>query len=114
MKTYKEINPNYDVSGGDTFFESFPFEGKEFIAIQLFYTSISQADATIRLQESIDGVNFIDSKDSSGSNIELTIDNSLTSDILKAFDFNTANIRFRYIEGTAATGTIDKLKIMFE
>jgi hypothetical protein len=114
MKTYKELNPNYDVAGGDTFFESFPFEGKEFIAAQFFYSSISQADAVFRLQESIDGVNYLDSKDNSGSDIEITLNNAIPSDIIKAFDFNTGYVRFRYIEGTAATGTIDKIKLMFE
>jgi len=114
MKIYNTLEPAYDVSGGDANFDSIPFEGKTFIGVQFFYTSISQADATFRLQESLDGVNFIDSQDSSGSDIELTINNTISTDILKAFDFNTGYIRIRYIEGTAATGTVNKIKFLFE
>ena len=114
MKKYNIIEPGYDVSGGDTFFDSFTFEGRDFFAAQIYYTSISQADAVIRLQESLDGVNWLDSKDSAGNDIEITINNVISSDILKIFEFNTGFVRLRYIQGTAATGTIDKIKLLFE
>ena len=114
MKNYKNQIVAYDVSGGDSNFDSIPFDGKTFLAVQLFYTSLNQADHTLKLQESLDGVNFIDALDTSGTAIELTIDNSLTTDILKVYDYNTAHIRFQFIEGTTGTGTIDKLMILSE
>ena len=114
MKNYKTQEVSYDVSGGDKTWDSFPFEGSSFIGVQFFYTSLNQADHTLRLQESIDGVNFVDALDTSGSVIEMTIDNSLSSDILKSYNYNTAYVRFQFIEGTTGTGTIDKLMIVIE
>ena len=114
MKNYKTLTPAYDVSGGDSNFESLPFLGSNFLEVQFFYTSLNQTDHKIKLQESVDKVNFVDSIDSSGSPIEITIDNSLSFDILKINDFNTAYFRFQFIEGTSGTGTIDKLMIMSE
>lgn len=114
MKELKVLNPAYDVSGGDHAFESDTFNGEYIIGVQYFYTSLNQADHKIRLQESFDGVNYVDSVDSSGSTIEMTIDNSLSVDILKAYDFSTRFYRFKFIEGTTGTGTIDTLKIFTE
>lgn len=114
MKNYKTLTPAYDVSGGDENFDLVEFGGENYLAIQFYYSSINQADATLRLQESLDGVNWITSVDSSGNDIEMVIDNSLSTDMLKAYNFNTAYIRLQYIEGTAATGTFDKIKIMME
>ena len=105
----------YDVSSGDKDFDDFVFEGVHDIILQFFYTALNKADHKIRLQESLDGVNFINSKDSSGALVEITIDNSLTNDILRyTLEFNTKFARFQFIEGTAGTGTIDKLIIMTE
>lgn len=114
MKAKTIQTPAYDVSGGNTNFDIVPFEGNSFIAVQFYYTSLNQANHKLRLQESIDGVNFLDSLDSSGNNIEITIDNSIATDILKAFDFNTSYIRFQFVEGTTGTGTFDKLNIVME
>jgi len=114
MKTQIILEPNYDVSGGDTFFEGQVFSGTKFLEVQLFYSSLSQADSKLRLQECLDGVNYIDSVDSSNSPIEITIDNTLTTDIVKVNEYNTAKFRFRFVEGTAGTGTIDKLMILME
>lgn len=114
MKTHKILEPNYDVSGGDKNFDSLVFDGENFLGVQFFYTSLNQSDHKFRLRESIDGVNFLDSKDSSGSTIEMTIDNSITSDVLKVYNFNTAYIELSFIEGTSGTGTIDKIKIITE
>ena len=114
MKTYKTVTPDYDVSGGDYEFESFTFEGKSFFGVQIFYSSLNQADHKIRLQESIDGINFIDSKDDAGNYIEITLDNTIPSDILKIYNFNSGFVRPKFIEGTAGTGTIDTIKMLFE
>lgn len=114
MKTNKIQTVAYDVSGGDSSFDTLPFEGVNFLEVQFFYTSLNKADHKIRLQESVDGINFHDSKDSSGNTIEIIIDNSLTNDILKSYDFNTKFFRFQFIEGTSGTGTLDKLIIMME
>jgi hypothetical protein len=114
MKTYKIIEPNYDVSGGDTSFESIEFAGIKYLIIQFYYTSLNQIDHKIRLQESLDGKNFVNSLDSCGSNIEITINNAISTDILRVIDFNTAYFRLQFIEGTSGTGTIDLLKIMME
>ena len=114
MKTYKTQEVSYDVSGGDSAFDSFAYQGIDYLAVQLFYTSLSQADGKLRLQESIDGVNFVDAEDSSGNAIEITINNALTNDILSVKSFNAAFIRFKFIEGTAGTGTIDTLRIVME
>lgn len=114
MKSYKTLSTAYDVSGGDENFETLSFLGINFLAVQFFYTSLNQADHKLRLQESIDGVNFLDSVDSGGSAIEITIDNALSTDILKIFDFNTVFYRFQFIEGTSGTGTLDKLMIVTE
>ncbi len=114
MKNYTTLIPAYDVSGGDENFESIPFLGEKDLSIQFFYTSLNQADHKLRLQESQDGINFLDSKDSAGNTIEMTIDNSLSVDILKVYDFNTVYIQLQFIEGTSGTGTIDKLLIMME
>jgi len=114
MKTYNEQAVNYDVSGGDANFDSLVFEGNNFLAVQFFYTSLNQADHKIKLQESIDKINYVDSLDSSGSAIEMTINNALANDILKVYNYNTVSYRFQFIEGTAGTGTIDKLIIVTE
>lgn len=114
MKTYKTIELNYDVSGGDESFDSVEFTGSKDLIVQFYYTSLNQADHKIRLQESLDGINFLDSLDTSGNVIEITIDNSISTDILKIRDFNTAHFRLQFVEGTAGTGTIDSLKIMME
>ena len=114
MKNYETLTPAYDVSGGDENFTKVPFLGEKDLSIQFFYTSLDEADHKLRLQESLDGVNFLDSKDSAGNTIEMVIDNSLSVDILKVNDFNTAYIRPQFIEGTAGTGTFDKLLIMME
>lgn len=114
MKHYVNQTPAYDVSGGSTNFDKVSFLGSRFLSVQIFYTSISVSDAKIRLQESLDGVNFVDSKDESGNTIEMVLNNALTNDILCVVDFNTAFFRLQYIEGTAATGSIDSLKMMFE
>ncbi len=114
MKSYKTLTPAYDVSGGDENFEGIAFNGENHLVAQFYYTTINQVDAKFRLQESLDNVNFLDSLDSAGNTIEMTIDNSISTDILKVSDFTSAYIRFQYIEGTAATGTFDKIKIMME
>ena len=114
MKEIKEYTIDYDVSGGDENFEAIPFTGDKDLALQFFYTSLDEADHKIRLQESLNGVNFLDSVDSSGSTIEIIIDNTLDNDILKVSDFNTGFIRFQFIEGTTGTGTIDSFKILME
>lgn len=114
MKTYKTQIVAYDVSGGNEDFDSLVFEGREFLAVQLYYTSLNQSNHKLRLQESLDGVNFLDSLDSSGTTIEITIDNSILTDILKVNDFNTKYYRFQFIKGTTGTGTLDKLIIVME
>lgn len=114
MKTTTVQTPEYDVSGGDKNFDSLTFEGSNFMGVQFYYTSLNQTNHKLRLQESLDGVNFLNSMDSSGNNIEITIDNSIATDILKASDFNTKYFRFQFIEGTAGTGTFDKLIIVTE
>ena len=114
MKSYKTLLPAYDVSGGDEDFEVITFQGMKSLIVQFYYTSLNQTDHKLRIQESLDGVNFLDSKDSSGSVIEITIDNSLSTDILKVYEFNTAYIKPQFIEGTAGTGTIDELKFLME
>lgn len=114
MKNFATITPAYDVSGGDTNFETIPFEGTNFLGVQIYYTSLNQSDHKIKLRESIDGVNFLDSEDSSGNAIEMVINNAVTSDILKVYNFNAGYVGFSFVEGTTGTGTIDKLKIITE
>lgn len=114
MKNYKTLTPAYDVSGGDKDFDSIAFEGKEFLEVQFFFSDLDESDHKLRLQESLDGNNFVDSKDSDGNTIEIVIDNALEFDILKVLSFNTVHFRFQFIKGTTGTGTIDKLKIMME
>ncbi len=114
MKTYEKQNPAYDVSGGDTNFEKVQFSGVNFLGIQLFYTSLNQVDHKIRLQESIDGNNFVDSLDGNGNTIEMVIDNTLITDILNVAGFNTAFYRLQFIEGTTGTGIIDNIKYLME
>ena len=114
MKNYKIQDIDYDVSGGDSNFESLVFEGENFLGVQIYYTSLSQAHHKIKLQESLDGVSFLDSLDSSGNTIEITLNNSLANDIMKVYNFNTGYVRFSFVEGTSGTGTIDKLKIITE
>jgi len=115
MKTSETQIVNYSVAGGDTNFDSFVYTGQRDIVVQLFYTSLNQADHKLRLQKSLDGVNFLDAKDGSGTTIEITINNAISTDILEAINsFNTKFARFQFIEGTAGTGTIDKLLILME
>ena len=114
MKNFKILTPAYDVSGGDTNFETVPFEGDNFIGVQIYYTSLNQADHKIKLRESLDGVNFLDSEDADGNTIEMTINNAIASDILKVYNFNTGYIGLSFVEGTTGTGTIDKIKIITE
>jgi hypothetical protein len=114
MKHYTTILPAYDVSGGDTNFDTIAFEGNNFLGVQIYYTSLNQADHKIKLRESLDGVDFLDSEDSSGNAIEITLNNAVTSDIMKVYNFNTTYVGFSFVEGTTGTGTIDKLKIITE
>jgi hypothetical protein len=114
MKTNITQELNYDVSGGDTVFDSVEMNGQTYISFQIYYTSLDQADHKIKIQESLDGVNFIDSVDSSSNIIEITLDNTITNDILKIVHFNTNYFRAAFVEGTAGTGTVDKIKIMTE
>lgn len=115
MKTNIAQTPAYDVSGGDENFENFVYEGNGDIICQFYFTSLNKADHKIRLQESLDNVNFIDTKDSSGNVVEMIINNSLTNDILRyTEEFNSNFARFQFIEGTAGTGIIDKLKILMQ
>ena len=114
MKNYTTLTPAYDVSGGDKNFEKVPFLGNKDLSVQFFYTSLDESDHKLRLQESLDGVNFLDSKDTAGNTIEMVIDNSLSTDILKVQDFNTVYFSLQFIEGTAGTGTFDKILIMTE
>lgn len=114
MKTNIEQAINYDVSGGDAEFEGVVSSGKDYISFQIFYSNLNQADHTIRIQECLDGVNYVDSVDAAGDYIEIVLDNTLTNDIIKIVNFNTNNFRCRFIEGTSGTGTIDRIKVMTE
>ena len=114
MKNYKTLTTAYDVSGGDKNFDNVVFEGTNNLNIQFFFTSLNKADHKLRLQESVDGVNFVDSLDADDNIIEMVIDNTLTNDILDVIEFNTAHFRLQFIEGTAGTGTIDFIKILME
>lgn len=110
MKNTKILNTDYDVSGGDKNFETIVNEGKDTLLVQYFVKSLSQIDNKLRLQISLDGVNFVDYVDNSGTTAEITLDE--TSDILKIDNFNTSFFRFQFVEGTAGTGTLEKLIIL--
>ena len=112
IKTKKRQEVNYDVSGGSVDFEKMVFEGSEFLGVQINYTSLNQSDSKIRLQESIDGLNFVDSIDGSGSLIEITLNNTINSDIINVSNFNTLFFRLKFIQGTTTAGTIDSFHIL--
>lgn len=114
MKTNIEQAINYDVSGGDAEFDSTLSHGRDYVSFQIFYSNLNQADHKTRIMESLNGVDFIDSVDAGGNAIEIILDNSRTSDILKIVNFNTNYFKVRFIEGTPGTGTIDNIKIMTE
>ena len=78
------------------------------------FASLNQNDHKIRIQESLDGANYTDSKDNQGNFLEITLDSSLTGDIIKVDDFNADYIRARFIEGTTGTGTISTLNYLME
>lgn len=114
MKTTRTILPVYSVAGGDTNFEGLRFEGTNFLEVQIFFASLNKDDHKIRIQESTDGSDYVDSKDSAGNFLEITLLSSLTSDIIKVDDFNADYIRARFIEGTTGTGTITKINFLME
>lgn len=114
MKTTKTISPAYSVAGGDTVFEGFKFSGDNFLELQITFASLDETDHKIRIQESADGVNYTDSKDSSGNYIDIVLLSTLVSDIIKVNDFNAYYVRARFIEGTTGTGTISTLKFIME
>lgn len=114
MKNYIKQEPAYDVSGGDKNFDSFEFKGDKAIICQLHQSSLNQTDHKLRLQTSLDNVNFNDALDESGNQIEITISNSLATSALFKYDFTAKYCRFQFVEGTTGTGTIDELDIMTE
>lgn len=115
MKVRKSISPAYSVTGGDKIFEGLPFEGSSFLELQIFYTGFNKEDNKIRLQESLDnGNNYVDSKDSEGNFIEITLASANVSDVIKVNSFNGDWIRARFIEGTTGVGTISKINFIME
>ncbi len=114
MKTKKTISPTYSVAGGDTVFEGLRFKGNNFLELQIIYTTLNQGDHKIRIQESTNGENYTDSKDSQGNLLEITLSTSVLNDIIKVDNFNADYIRARFIEGTTGTGTISTLNFLME
>ena len=116
MKTYINQEINYDVSGVEATFDSIVCSANEGdISIQFYHSDLNKADHKLVLQESSDNVNFVDSKDQSGSTVEIVIDNTLSNDILRvAKSFNVPYARLKFVEGTTGTGKINNFKIMME
>ena len=114
MKTIESIFPAYSVAGGDKNFETIAYKGSNFLGVQIFYTSFSKGDNKIRLQESIDGAQYVDSKDANGNYIEIILATANASDMIKVDDFHAEYVRARFIEGTSGTGTISKINFLME
>lgn len=112
--TKKIISPAYSVAGGSTNFSAVQYDGNGFLGIQIFYTGFNKNDNKIRLQESIDGDQYVDSVDENGNNIEVTLSSSVTTDMINVSNFNADFIRVRFIEGTAGVGTISSIKFLMK
>lgn len=115
MRTYPEQKTNYDVTGGTTEFGRLPHEGEGImLELQIFYTDLSQNDNKIVLQDSLDGINWHDAEDSSGTVMDVILLKAAKTAMLRIVGFSSKYIRAKFLEGTTGTGTIDKIMYMMQ
>lgn len=113
-KNYKTQNLNYDIAGGSTEFEAFPFTGDNALIMQIFHTGLATSDHVITLQHSLDEINYADAKDSTGAVIDVTINKGVATATLSAYGWTGRSIRAKLTVGTPGLGTITKIEYMMQ
>lgn len=112
-KDKKIINENYDLSGGAKSFDKIAVPQGENVTIQVTYSDVDQADMKLKVEQSLDGLNFDDISDANGDPLEITVDNTNASLTLSAVDLNTSWVRLTISDiGTVSTGTIDSINYL--
>jgi len=106
------IQCNLDVSAGNA---ASPYiqipNGATKLTIQFVYTGLD-ADVTMTMHQSLDGVNFDTCVNDADDPISITLDYTFDSMTLNITDLLTTWIKFVLDVGTATTGTIQKLYVM--
>ncbi len=98
---------NYNLSGGDHVFPGIELKNLNLNAsIQLNYTGINSADVQVKLEMSLDGVNFDEIPTSL-----VTLDNTKDSHTWIILGLITNYIRLKVIVNTATAGTLDEMLI---
>ena len=106
------IQCNLDVSAGNA---ASPYiqipNGATKLTIQFVYSGLD-ADVTMTMHQSLDGVNFDTCVNDADDPISITLDYTFDSMTLNITDLLTTWIKFVLDVGTATTGTIQKLYVM--
>ena len=106
------IQCNLDVSAGNA---ASPYiqipNGATKLTIQFVYSGLD-ADVTMTMHQSLDGVNFDTCVNDADDPISITLDYTFDSMTLNITDLLTTWIKFVLDVGDATTGTIQKLYVM--
>jgi len=106
------IQCNLDVSAGNA---ASPYiqipNGATKLTIQFVYTGLD-ADVTMTMHQSLDGVNFDTCVNDADDPISITLDYTFDSMTLNITDLLTTWIKFVLDVGSATTGTIAKFYVM--
>ncbi|MDP2723216.1 MAG: hypothetical protein Q8O72_10695 [Bacteroidales bacterium] len=102
----KTLNVNYNISGGDHVFEAIQLDNDN-LAISVIYTGINSTDAELRLEQSVDGINF---NEVPGSN--QTINNAKPSHMFNILAKRGLFIRLVLIIHSATAGLINKINAL--
>lgn len=99
------IQSNFDVSAGDTTFDTIDTIEFEKACIDILTDTLSAADATIGVEGSVDGTNFL-LLSLNGSDAEVVLDTTTGLNRLIMTEMPTRYIRFVFTANAVVTGTL--------
>ena len=104
---------NYAAAGGDKAFDTITPQMVGRITALVEYTGLDEADAVIKVQQSVDGDTWNFLKDSDGDDISYALATGTTKALhINIVDFYAPFFRFYFDAGNVTTGTITSFKFI--